>query len=154
MHVQDRVNLIFFAPIQHLIQNGKSFFHPDNLRLFRQKQSGTDRQTYRIISHLCHQPDIFLCHIIFRPADPVISGIPASAKFPNRCLHRSSALKPSRQGKIVKIRIFHKQRHTTDHKSFRIHPVSHAPATQNNGFSISVYHPSSVRMKKTFYSVS
>ena len=77
-----------------------------------------------------------------------------TGQLPDRGLHRAAPLKSSGQREIVKASHLGKQGHASDHKTFRIHPASHAPASKDYRFAVFVYHFSAVSVKEALHAVS
>ena len=152
--IENRIYMIFFTPVQYLLQHGKAFLDPLDLRLLGQEKTGAHRQTDGVVTHIRHESDVLLREIAAVPFFRKFLRVSGSGQLPDRGLHRAAPLKSSGQREIVKASHLGKQGHASDHKAFRIHPASHAPASKDYSFAVFVYHFSAVSVKEALHAVS
>ena len=138
MHIQDGIDPVFFAPVQYIIQHGKGVFIPADPGFFLQKSRTFQYQPDRIISKLRHCADVLFLQIRTVPSGPETFGIFCSAQFAKQLIQGPGTVQ------LFGLRVSTALRSgSSDHKSFRIHPVTHSPSPEDHRFSFFVYDSSS-----------
>ena len=148
VHIQDGVDAVLFAPVQHPIQHFKALSAEPGLRLLRQQHPGGDGQAHGIVAPLGHGADVGLPQVVQMPAGPEALGEGVAADVPDQPVEGAPGGHALVQPKALGHTPAHITRAHTQHEALGIGPVARAPAAQQHLFPIAVDGSDAVRAQK------
>ena len=79
VHIQNGIDLVFFAPIHHFVQASEGLFIKPNTRLFIEQGVGIQNQANAIPAVFGHSPNVVFAGMSFFPPVPIGFQVLAAA---------------------------------------------------------------------------